>query len=58
MQTTNKLNRWGVLKMGVNLCWTGVAMIAMSMELGLGSIIGMAGAVILIIGAVLNWMGK
>jgi hypothetical protein len=44
--------------MGVNLCWTGVAMIAMSMELGLGSIIGMAGAVILIIGAVLNWMGK
>lgn len=44
--------------MGTKLCWTGLAMMLCFPVFGLSGAFVIAGAVILIIGVILNWLDK
>lgn len=44
--------------MGTKLSWTGLALILVSPIFGLGSVFIVAGAIILVIGVVLQWLDK
>lgn len=44
--------------MGGKLCWTGLAMMLVSPVFGLSEPFVVAGAIILVIGVILNWLDK